>query len=164
MTAAAAPDLLSRFSESVRQAASDLGTAHATAADIARALLRMHPEYVDGELLVDAGGAAREVQDWLWHCWSLYDPEKTGGGGDGRLLILALARIDDRLNAALRRGGRRRLELQRTFADMAWGWALPTRVREFAEIARFEGFASALSRDGTLVATIRAGGVGVWDV
>ncbi len=163
MTAAAAPDLLSRFSESVRGVASGLGATPATAADVAQTLLRAHPEYIDGALSVEPGGAAREIDDWLWHCWSLYDPEKTGGVVDGRLTILALARIDDRLNAALRRGGRRRLELRRTFADMAWGWALPPRVREFAEVESFAGGAEcALNRDGSRLAWFAGDNVFEW--
>ncbi len=164
MTAAAAPDLLSRFSASVRQVAGDLFPDPLTATDIALALLRLHPEYIDGELVVEPGGAAREIEDWLWHCWSLYDPAKTGGVVDGRLLILALARIDERLNAALRRGGRRRLELQRTYADMAWGWAQPVRVRELAVVGSVAGRRAALNRHGTLLATISGTAVRVWDV
>src|SRR5690348_1224888 len=155
MTAAAAPHLLSRFSAPVREAAAGLGTGTpVTAADIAQALLRLHPEYIDGELIVAPGGAARELVDWLWHCWSLSDPEKTGGMVDGRLLILALARIDEPLNAALRRGGRRRLELERTFADVTWGWAQPPHVREFAEVERLDGGRGcALGADGARVVT-----------
>jgi len=165
MTAAAAPDLLVRFSQSVRTAAGDLQATPVPAAQIAHSLLRLHPEYVDGALEVEPGGPVREVMDWLWHCWSLYDPDKTGGVVDGRLTILALARIDERLDAALRRGGRRRLELQRTFADVAWDWALPSRVREYAEIAAFPpARACVLDANGTRLATIAGDGeVAVWD-
>jgi hypothetical protein len=155
MTAAAGTELLSRFTASVREAASEIGTGTpVTAADIAQALLRRHPEYIDAQLDVAPGGAARDIVDWLWHCWSLSDPEKTGGMVDGRLLILALARIDEPLNAALRRGGRRRLEVERTFADSTWDWAQPPRVREFAEVERLDGGRGcALGADGARVVT-----------
>ena len=59
---------------------------------------------------------------------------------------------------------RRRVERERTFADMAWGWAQPVRVRELAEIGQFPGTRVALSRDGTRAATIAGDQVAVWDV
>src|ERR1700760_2798413 len=139
MTAAAAPELLRRYSASVRAVAGGLRASPVPAAAIAHALLRAHPEYIDGELSVPSDAPVRPIMDWLWHCWSLYDADKIGPVVDGRLTILALARIDAALNAALSRDSRRRLEQPRTFANMAWEWALPVAVREVAEVGSFAG-------------------------
>ena len=83
-------------------------TGEVTAAEIVLALLKLHPEYGErrgGEVDLDATGQRATTTTWLTRVRSLLDKDAVTEL-HGRLLIVALARVDPALRLrAAQRGG-----------------------------------------------------------
>jgi hypothetical protein len=102
------------FSRSVGNARDELGDdTSVTAAALAAAIQRQHPEYAQGAFgkvsLRTDGGPRRLVGEWLSAVLGLYNPDEFLAAGrktiDGQLTVLALAELDDSLESDLSRGG-----------------------------------------------------------
>src|SRR6185295_1527739 len=82
-------------------------TGEVTAAEIVLALLKLHPEYGErrgGEVDLAATGQRATTATWLTRVRSLLDKDAVTEL-HGRLLIVALARVDPGLRLELQRGG-----------------------------------------------------------
>jgi len=110
-----ADDTAVGFSQSVRDAVVFIGgeDAEVTAAGLAVAIQRIHPEYADrnfGQVaLGQIGGDRRTVTEWLNLARGLYDGRVVAASAhevmDGELLVLALGELDPHLGKALRKDG-----------------------------------------------------------
>src|SRR4051794_19806022 len=103
----APPADLGRFSESVRGIASSLD-APISAGALATALMSRHPVEYGAPLLtgpLPSEGVERPVAAWLARCAALIVPEAAPEVIDGRVVLLALGRLDDPLGAAFRQSG-----------------------------------------------------------
>src|SRR5215475_4180682 len=115
----AADDVLSGFSNTVRQVALSLGPdAMVTASMLADEVRQRHPEYVGGRLrsvhLDSEAGERRPVAGWLSLVRACYDPATLAESRhkviDGRLTLAALAALDPALAAQMGAAAREALE------------------------------------------------------
>lgn len=145
-----------RFSESVRRAADTVGPEPIRASQLAQALLELHPDEYGAERLdgpLDEPGADRTVDNWLERCAQIVVPEVV----DGRLVLLALGRLDERLGLVFRRSGVTQ-HLDPTGALVPWADRRP--VRGYRQRARFEGAQVAgFTDDALILDTSAPGGV-----
>src|SRR5262245_59820421 len=109
--------LLESFSRSVRQFIDGVAEPEATAWQIADAFMRTHPDYCRSELLplADRPGRSQSYARWLLQIRTLFDLDAVRaspvGVIDGRMTLLALARLEPELDRAFGRAGfRARLE------------------------------------------------------
>jgi hypothetical protein len=167
-----------RFSAPVRSVAARLADEEVAAAQIADALLRDDRDYGgEGLLPLQAReGERASVGRWLLRMAGLFDEEAVAQGPseviDGRLALLALARLDPGLDGLFRRTGfRRRLrrELKVAAEDVFLDWVLPPPRTGHVEAYAIAGagglvFGPAFSPDGSLLAAGGENGVAhIWD-
>ena len=155
-----------RFSASVRRVADD--HASCTAWDIASALLQAHPtEYgADGAAprCPRAKAVTRTVDEWLDRCDALIAPEAIDEVIDGRMVLLALGRLEDSLGRTLRRAGVERHLLRR--GNPLASWAQRSAVIGYVERTSIAGRHNtcAFSPDGRWLAVGGDDGLWLWDV
>lgn len=156
---------LENFSRSIRGVSAHVEHGGTTVGLIADALIRSHPQYGVAPLLgqLDRAGQVRPLAAWLDDIAGLLDVEAVRRSRsqviDGRLALLALARLDSSLDALLR-ASRLRWRLERDLgyplADVFRPWALPARATELVDLwTDPEGAATtfAFSPDGRVLAT-----------
>src|SRR4051794_10994033 len=108
------PEFLTLFSESVRGLVDRFGDEPVTAWQVADVLFREHASYGGAELppLADRPGRTYVMDGWLRVCAGLFDVRAVGASDakviDGRLMLLALARVERELDTVLRRSRVRR--------------------------------------------------------
>ena len=173
-----------RFSRTVRGAIGHLDPAATTQWQLADFLIRAHPNY--GPLarllpLSDRAGETLPLETWLARVERLLDLEAVARSPsevvDGRLVLLALARLDPELDAMLRES-RVRWRLERDLGypldDVFRPWAVPASPTALAPLWSAPGGAPSVGRracrcefspDGRLLAAAPVpGGVSVWHV
>ena len=170
---------LEQFSDSVRGLVDRFEAEPVTVWQVVDALFRDHSSYGGGQLLplADRPGRMCTMGVWLRLSAGLFDIRSVGASDarviDGRLLLLALARVERELDALLRRSGvRRRIErdLRTPLHEVMLPWALPARAVEFLEFASLSAPGLSVqslrfSPDGLLLATASADGTArLWDV
>ncbi|MDA0179089.1 P-loop NTPase fold protein [Solirubrobacter phytolaccae] len=149
-----------RFSASVRRVADRFEYEPIRASELADALLQLHPDEYGAELLtapLDEPGVDRTFEDWLNRCEQiLAAPEVI----DGRLVLLALGRLDERVGTTLRRSG---IEARLRPAGALTPWAQRRTVRGYRQRAVIVRVRVAAYTDDALL-TFGDGAVQRWSL
>ncbi len=151
----APPDLL-EFSDSVRAVAGSF-VGPVTPGQIATALMSRHGVEYGAPLLTGPlpdEGAERPVEEWLGRCASLLSAQAVGDVIDGRLVLLALSRMDEPLGRAFRRSG---VERHLNGADVLVEWARRTIVHGYVQRVRIAGEHVAVAFEPSGIELVVAG-------
>lgn len=134
---------LDNFSRSVAGLGSLVDEDGTTLGQIAEALIRTHTQYGLAPVLarLETTGTMLTLAEWLERVEGLFDLEAVRRSPsevvDGRLTLLALARLDPDFDAVLR-AAKVRWRLERDLGypleDILWPWALPVRPTQLLEL------------------------------